>query len=71
MASFVVLVNIGAVWTMGGHWLAIVSLVGSIWARGIASNFRSDPQSMPNYAVPLTLVCGVIGIVMFIVGVSS
>ena len=71
MASFVVLVNIGAVWAMGGHWLAIVSLVGSIWARGIASNFRSDPHSMPNYVVPLTLVCGIIGVVMLIVGLSS
>ena len=71
MASLVILINIGAVWATGGYWLALVSLVGSIWARGIASNFRSDPQSMPNYAVPLTLVCGIIGIVMFIVGVSS
>ena len=71
MASIVVLVNIGAVWATGGHWLAIVSLVGSIWARGIAGNFRSDPQSTPNYAVSLTLVCGIIGVVMFIVGVSS
>ena len=71
MASFVVLVNIGAVWTMGAHWLAIVSLIGSIWARGIAGNFRGDPQGMPSYAVSLTLVCGIIGIVMLIVGVSS
>ena len=71
MASLVILINIGAAWATGGHWLAIVSLVGSIWARGIAGNFRSDPQSMPNYAVPLTLVCGIIGIVMLIVGLSS
>ena len=71
MASFVVLVNIGAVWTMGAHWLAIVSLIGSIWARGIASNFRGDPHSMPNYAVSLMLVTGVIGVVMLIVGLSS
>ena len=71
MASLVILINIGAAWATGGHWLAIVSLVGSIWARGIAGNFRSDPQSMPNYAVPLTLVCGIIGVVMLIVGLSS
>jgi hypothetical protein len=71
MASLVILINIGAVWTTGGHWLAIVSLVGAIWSRGIASNFRGDPHSMPNYAVSLMLVTGVIGIVMLIVGLSS
>ena len=71
MASLAVLVNIGAVWAMGGHWITIVSLIGSIWARGIASNFRGNPYSMPNYAVSLMLVTGVIGIVMLIVGLSS
>jgi len=71
VASIVVLVNIGAVWSTGGHWLAIVALVGSIWARGIASNFRDDPHGMPNYAVSLTLATGVIGLVMLIVGLSS
>ena len=71
MASLVILINIGAVWATGGHWLAIVSLVGSIWARGIAGNFRHDPQNMPNYAVSLTLVCGIIGMVMLIVGLAS
>jgi hypothetical protein len=67
----VVLVNVGAVWSTGGHWLAIVALIGSIWGRGIAGNFRGDPYNMPNYAVSLTLVTGVIGAVMLIVGLSS
>ena len=71
MASMVILVNVGAVWLTGGHWLAIVSLIGAVWARGIASNFRSDPQSMPNYSVWLGVGCLIIGIVMFIVGLSS
>ncbi|MDG2428489.1 MAG: hypothetical protein P8M16_08685 [Acidimicrobiales bacterium] len=71
MATMVILVNVGAVWSTGGHWLAIVSLAGAIWARGIASNFRRDSHNMPNYAVSLMLATGVIGIVMLIVGLSS
>jgi hypothetical protein len=71
MASLVILINIGAVWTTGGHWLAIVSLVGAIWSRGIASNFRGDPRNMPIFWTLLCWVCGIIGIVMIIVELNS
>jgi len=71
MPSIVILINVGAVWFTWPHPLAIVSLIGAIWARGIASNYRGDPQSMPNYWVWHGVVCGIIGIVMLISGLPS
>ncbi len=71
MAFWVVVLNVAAVWATGGHGLAIAALVGAIWSWGIASNFRGDPQNIPNYVAWLYPVCGVIGIVMLLVGLAS
>ncbi len=66
-----IVINIIAVIVTSGNGIAIASMIGSIFAYGISSNFRSDPQNIPGYATLLFLVSGILGIVMLIVGATS
>ena len=50
---------------------AVASFIASIWAYGIHSNFRRDPQNIPDYAVILSITSGIAGIVLLIIGFSS
>ncbi len=75
MAGLMVLINIVAVVanygkTSASGW-AVASLVASIWAFGIFSNYRRDPMNAPNYAVFLSTLTGLTGIVLAIIGFAS
>ena len=50
---------------------AVASLVASIWALGIFSNFRRDPRNAPTYAVFLSMGSGIAGIIFIVVGLAS
>ena len=74
MAILILLINVVSVianWGKGAQVIAIISGVASLWAVGIFSNFRHDPQAAPTYAVLLSVASGLTGIVLAIVGFSS
>jgi len=75
VASLMVLINVASVFANYGKTsasgFAVVSLIASIWAYGIFSNFRRDSMSAPNYAVLLSTASGISGLVCLIVGLSS
>lgn len=74
MFMLIVIVNIVSVvanWDGDLRVGAIIALVASIWALGIASNFRQDPMSMPNYAPALSMLAGIAGLVLAIVGFTQ
>ena len=50
---------------------AIISLVAALWAFGIASNYRTDPQDIPNFAALMSMVSGVVGIALAVAGFVS
>ena len=75
MPFLMVLINIiGVIFNYGktaaSGW-AVASLIASIFAYGIFANFRRDPMSAPSYAVLLSTVSGVAGLVMIIIGIVS
>ena len=75
MAWLTVIINLVAVFLNVGKTdaagFAVASLLASIWALGIFMNFRRDPQSAPSYAVLLSTVTGVAGVVLIIIGLAS
>ena len=75
MGLLMILINIGAVLTNYGKTdqsgFAVVSLIASIFSYGIFTNFKSDPQSAPNYAVFLSSGSGLVGIVLLISGLAQ
>lgn len=71
MAFISVVINGIAVATTSGHPIAIGSLVAAIWAWGIASNFKHDPSSIPDYASLLGIASLIVGPIMLIVGLAS
>ena len=73
MATLVVLINLAAAFATGGHWLTIAALIVAVWARlhASAASWRGNIQSMPTVWALLIPVCGIIGIVMLIVGLRS
>lgn len=75
MAGIMLLINIAAVWSNYGKTeasgYAVASLIASIWAFGIFSNFRRDPMSAPGYAVLLSTASGITGAVLLIIGLSA
>ena len=74
MFGLVVLVNIVSLianWNGDLKVGAIISLGGASWAFGIASNFGSDRQSIPNFAALMSMVSGLAGVVLAIVGFAS
>jgi len=75
MAWLMVIINLVAVFLNVGKTdaagFAVASLLASIWALGIFMNFRRDPQSAPSYAVLLSTVTGVAGVVLIIIGLAS
>ena len=75
MAVISLLINIVAVLSNYGKTeasgFAVVSLIASIWAYGIFSNYRSDPMNAPNYAVLLSTASGISGLVCLIIGLSA
>ena len=75
MAWLMVIVNLVAVFLnvskTDAAGFAVASLLASIWALGIFMNFRRDPQSAPSYAVLLSTVTGIAGVVLIIIGVAS
>lgn len=60
-----------ACWPTDARAWAWIPVVLAVWGLGIASNFRHDPMSMPNYAVYLSLLGGLAGIGTIIVGLVS
>ena len=74
MGWLMILVNIGAVLANYGKTdqsgFAVVSLIASIFSYGIFVNFKSDPQSAPNYAVWLSIGSGIAGVVLLISGLA-
>ena len=72
MGWLMILINIGAVVVNYGKTdqsgFAVVSLIASIFSYGIFVNFKSDPQSAPNYAVWLSTGSGLAGVVLLISG---
>ena len=74
MFGLVVLINIGSLalnWNGGAKTAAIVSLAASIWAFGIAANFGRDRLSIPDYAATLSMISGLAGSVLGIIGIAS
>ena len=72
MGLLMMLINVGAVLANYGKTdqsgFAVVSLIASIFSYGIFVNFKSDPQSAPNYAVWLSTGSGLAGVVLLISG---
>jgi hypothetical protein len=50
---------------------AVASLVASIFALGIHSNFKRDPENTPTYAILLSTATGIAGIVFIIIGIAA
>lgn len=75
MGLLMILINIGGVLANYGKTdqsgFAVVSLIASIFSYGIFINFKSDPQSAPNYAVLLSTGSGLVGIVLLISGLAQ
>ena len=75
MAGIMVLINIVAVWSNYGKTeasgFAVTTLIVSISAFGIFSNYRRDPMNAPSYAVFLSTASGIAGLVLLIIGLSS
>ena len=74
MATLMMLINIVSVianWGKNAQVVAIISGVASLWAVGIFSNFRHDPQNAPTYAVILSMASGLAGIILMIIGFAS
>ena len=71
MAILMVIINIVSVianWDGDLQVGAIVSLVASIWAWGIFANYRGDPLAAPNYAVGLSVLSGLAGLILAVMG---
>ena len=72
MASIALIINIIAVFLNIGKTqasgFAVASLIGSIWSYGIFSNYRRNPLDAPSYAVFLSTLSGIFGIVFIVVG---
>jgi hypothetical protein len=75
MAGLMLLINIAAVWSNYGKTeasgYAVASLIASIWAFGIFSNYRRDPMNVPGYAVHLSTASGIAGVVLLIIGLTA
>lgn len=63
-------------WNQGGSystlpfWAAIVTTVAAIWAWGVSSNYRRDPQSMPNFIPAVSMLTWVVSIALIILGIA-
>ena len=71
MAVLMVIINIVSVianWSGDLQVGAVVSLVAAIWAWGIFSNYKGDPLSAPNYAVGLSVLSGLAGFILAVIG---
>ena len=72
MAVLMILVNVVATVVNYGKTdqsgFAVASLIASIFAFGIFSNYKNDPQNAPTYAVWLSTGSGVIGLILLISG---
>ena len=72
MAFLALIINIVAVFLNIGKTqvsgFAVASLISSIWAYGIFSNYRRDPLDAPSYAVFLSTLSGIFGIMFIVVG---
>ena len=68
-----VLAVVGAFTTKGQgvQPYAIAAAVVALFTLGIASNFRNDPQSMPNYAALLSIAAGLASIAFIVVGATG
>ena len=75
MAVIALLINIVAVLSNYGKTeasgFAVVSLIASIWAYGIFSNYRRDPMNAPGYAVLLSTASGIAGVALLIIGLTA
>ena len=75
MAGIMVVINIVAVFANYGKTevsgFAVVCLIASIFAFGIFSNFRGDPTSAPSYAVLLSTLSGIGGVVFLVIGLAA
>ncbi|MDG2428490.1 MAG: hypothetical protein P8M16_08690 [Acidimicrobiales bacterium] len=69
------LINIGAVLATSGNSLVpFISLAGCGWSWAVSregSEFRRDPDRVPDYVPGLNLACGVVGAAMLIFGLSQ
>ncbi len=72
MFVITLLLNIASVAVNRGTGLmvpAIISLVASIWAFGIASNFRGDPMNIPSYSAFISIVSAAGGLILLLIGI--
>lgn len=74
MFGLVLLINIVSLianWNGGLRVGAIISAAAALWAFGIASNYGADRQSIPNFAALMSMVSGVAGLILAIIGFAS
>lgn len=74
MATIIVLINVVSLlvnWGDGGQSVAIASLIVALVSFGIFSSFRTNPQAAPNFAVLMSTLSGLAGVVLIIVGLVS
>lgn len=65
--------SVGAVvatWPTGARRVAIVVAVVAFWAMGIAANYRTGRNNMPNGAVLASAAAALASIVLIVVGFS-
>lgn len=71
MGCLVVLVALGAVASNWGQPLAPVAIILAtliLWTQGIAANYRSDPQNIPDWAARVSMAAFAVGIVLIVLG---
>lgn len=50
---------------------AIAAAVVAVWMWGVASNYRGDPMSIPNYTVWLSILAGLASVALIVIGIAS
>lgn len=51
--------------------VAVVAAILAVFSWGLASNYRYDPLSAPNFIVWLSMLAGVSSIALIVVGLVS
>ncbi|MEJ7783557.1 MAG: hypothetical protein WKF96_02055 [Solirubrobacteraceae bacterium] len=73
MVLFIAAAIAGAIFTQGTSLfaVAVVNVLLSLWANGVMSNFKSDPQACPNSASTVSMLTTVAAVIFIIVGLAS
>lgn len=73
MYFLVVLLAVGSIIAClgtGALPFAIGATVLAVWMWGVASNYRQDPMSIPNYTVWVSILAGLSSIALIVVGIA-